>query len=392
MKYATFVLLICFISIGCATTSLPPVTKDLKLEEDEIRLWNRAKEEEKIINRSGMGYKDEELETYLNEIAKKLLPPEIFSYIPFRVSIIKNHLLNAFAYPNGAIYIHTGILARMDNEAQLATLLAHEMTHATHRHLVRQFRNIKNKTAFLATIEVTTAGLGGLGSLATLLGAIGTIAAVTGYSREHETEADREGFKHMVNAGYDPKEAPKLFLHLKKEVEEEEEKKEPFFFGTHPRLNERIENYETLLKTQSQGQWGNIQNTEIFLKKIGRVLLDNARDDLKAGRFKIAERGVEKYLKIKLQSAEASCLLGDIFRQRGEKRDIEKAREHYQKAISINPSYPDSYKGIGLMHYKQGEKALAQKALELYLFHSPQALDRAYIEEYIHQCKEGGKK
>ncbi len=377
--------------MGCATTSLPPVTKDLKLEEDEMRLWNRAKEEEKIIDRSGMIYKDEELEAYLNEIPRKLLPPEIFAYVPFKVSIIKNHLLNAFAFPNGVIYIHTGILARVDNEAQLATLLAHEITHATHRHLVKQFRDIKNKTAFLATIEVTTAGLGGVGSLATLLGAIGTVAAVTGYSREHETEADREGFKLMLNAGYDPNEAPKLFLHLKKEVEEEKGK-EPFFFGTHPRLKERIENYETLLKAQSQGQGVNIQNTEIFLKKTVKVILDNARDDLKAGRFKMAERGVEKYLKIKMESAEAYCLLGDIFRQKGEKGDIEKAGEHYQKAISINPSYPDSYKGIGLIHYKQGEKALAQKALELYLSHSPKALDRAYIEEYIRQCKEGGKK
>jgi peptidoglycan/xylan/chitin deacetylase (PgdA/CDA1 family) len=54
-----------------------------------------------------------------------------------------------FAFPNGVIYIHTGILARMDNEAQLATLLAHEMTHATHRHLVKQFRDIKIKQLFL---------------------------------------------------------------------------------------------------------------------------------------------------------------------------------------------------------------------------------------------------
>jgi tetratricopeptide (TPR) repeat protein len=94
---------------------------------------------------------------------------------------------------------------------------------------------------------------------------------------------------------------------------------------------------------------------------------------------------------MKSETAEAHCLLGDIYRQRGDKMDIERSKEHYQKAISIDPSYPDSYKGIGLIHYKQGERVLAQKILELYLFHSPKALDRAYIEEYIHQCKERGK-
>ena len=139
----------------------------------------------------------------------------------------------------------------MDNEAQLATLLGHEMTHVTHRHLVKMFRDIKNKTAFLATLQVATAGLGPIGSLAGTLGTIGTVAAVTGYSRENETEADKEGFHLVALAGYDVEEAPKLFLHLKREVEEEQIK-EPFFFGTHPRLQERIDNYNVLLKDNAR--------------------------------------------------------------------------------------------------------------------------------------------
>jgi predicted Zn-dependent protease len=390
MRLTGISLLFYFLVMGCVTTSLPPVTKDFRLEDDEKRLWLRSEEEQKVINRSGVIYRDEELEVYLNEIAEKLQPAEVLTHIPFKVIVIKNHHLNAFIYPNGVLYVHSGLLARMDNEAQLATLLAHEMTHATHRHLIKQFRDTKNKAAFLATISVTTAGLGVYGSLATLLGSIGTMAAIRGYSREHETEADEEGFRLMASSGYDPREAPKLFTHLKKELEEEK-RKEPFFFGTHPRVVERLENCETLLKTRPQEQREGILNTEIFLKKISRIILDNARDDLKAGRFKIAERGVEKYLTVKSESAEANSLLGDICRQRGEGDDLAKAKAHYQKAISINSSYPDSYKGIGLIHYKQGEKTIAKQALELYLSLSPQALGRTYVEEYIHQCKEGGK-
>src|SRR4030067_1130229 len=96
-------------------------------------------------------------------------------------------------------------LQEWTTEAQLATLLAHEMTHATHRHAIKQFRDARNKTAFLAVITAGTSGL------AAPLGALGTLAAITGYSREQEAEADREGFKLMVKAGYDPGEAPKLF-------------------------------------------------------------------------------------------------------------------------------------------------------------------------------------
>jgi predicted Zn-dependent protease len=383
-EYTKIALLLLLILSGCATTNLPPVTKSTfaTLEEDEKGLWRRSEEEQRIINRSGLIYKDEELENYLNEIARKLTPPEVLNYFQFKVKVIKNPYLNAFSYPNGVIYVHTGILARMDNEAQLATLLGHEITHITHRHAVRTFRDIKNKTAFLATLQVSLAVFNNdiVRELVNILGAIGTIAAVSGYSQELETQADVEGFKLMLSAGYDPYEAPKFFLHLKKELEDEQIK-EPFFFGTHPRLQERIQNYNSFL---TQLQYPNVtKNTEVFLQKTKNVILDNAFLDLKAGRFNMAKRGAEKYLSIKPDDARAYYLLGEIHRQRGEKDDPEKAKENYEKAISLDPSFPDSYKGLGMIYYKQGEKFLAKKYFELYLSVYPEAPDKAYIEEYL---------
>lgn len=383
MKQIVLPLIILLTLTGCSTTSLPPVTaQNFTFEDDEKRLWLRAEEEQKVINNSGLIYKDETLENYLNEVAKKLNSPTASTYIPFKVVILKNPYLNAFAFPNGVIYLHTGILARMENEAQLATLLAHEMAHPIHRHAVKEYRDIKNKTAFLATLQVTTGGL------VFAVGALATLASVSGYSQELETEADLEGIKLMINAGYDPSEAPKLFTHLRKEVEGEKIK-EPFFFGTHPRLEERIENYETFLQTIKHT--GGIKNTGLFLEKINKVILDNSYLDLKAGRFKIAQRGVEKHLTIKPNDAEAYYLLGEIFRQRGEEGDAEKAKEHYQKAIFINPDYPDPHKGIGLICYKQGDISQAKKFLELYMTLSPKAPDSAYIQEYIKQFNTGGQ-
>jgi predicted Zn-dependent protease len=388
MRYGVLTLLFCLIVAGCATTRLPPVTTGgFTFEDDEKRLWLRSEEEQEVLNSSGLLYEDEELEVYLNEIAKKIQPPEVLEHIPFKVKVIENPHLNAFAYPNGTLYVHTGILARMENEAQLVTLLAHEMAHCTHRHALRQFRSTKNMTAFLATVQVTVGGLGyGIGDLATLLGAVGTLAAVTGYSRESETEADMEGMKRIVEAGYDPEEAPKLFIHLKKELEEDK-RKEPFFFGTHPRLKERIKNYETFLKTEYQGKLEGMKNSEIFLEKIHRVIFENACLDLKVGRFKVAQRGAKKYLTMRPNDPKAYCVLGEICRQRREEGDTKKAKEHYQKAISIDQSYPDAHKGIGLIYYKEGERTLAKKSLELYLSLSPQASDRAYVEEYIEKLQ-----
>ncbi len=95
----------------------------------------------------------------------------------------------------------------------------------------------------------------------------------------------------------------------------------------------------------------------------------------------MAKRGAEKYLSIKPDDARAYYLLGEIHRQKGEKDDSE-------KAISLDQSFPDSYKGLGMIYYKQGEKALAKKYFELYLSVYPEAPDKAYIEEYLKTLQE----
>ena len=158
---------------SCATTNIAPVgqQESFKLEKDEKRIWNRSKEEQARINRSNLIYDDPPLTAYVNSVAQQLIPQDVEDMgLSIEVKVIKNPLLNAFAYPNGAIYVHTGILAKMDNEAQLSTLLGHEMTHATHRHAVRQFRSVKNMAAVLATIQMASVPFGVYGDLANVLG------------------------------------------------------------------------------------------------------------------------------------------------------------------------------------------------------------------------------
>lgn len=370
---------------GCATTHLPPVSSEnFSFEEDEKRLWRRSAEEQEVLDEGGVIYRDKRLSRYLNNVARKLWPPKVFERIPFRIEVIKNPYLNAFAYPNGVIYLHTGILARMENEAQLATLLAHEMTHATHRHAIREFRSTKNKTAALATLRFTIGHVPVAGDLASLLGGIGAMGAVSGYSKGLETQADTEGFLRVVEAGYDPRETPKLFLLLKEEVEAEKIE-EPFFFGTHPRLKERIDNYYDLIETLSPEKRKGVKNKAAFLKKTRHLLLVNAELDLKAGRFQLARRSAEKYLALRPKEARAHYLMGEIYRQRGGDGNLQEAKNHFQKAISINRKDPDAHKGIAMVYYKLGEKQRAKKSFRSYLSLAPRASDRGFIEETIKQ-------
>lgn len=385
MKF-NLLIFILFSVAGCyVTKTIPPVAKNFAIDADEKRLWKRSEEEQKILDRSGMIYKDKDLEEYLNQVLLKLQPIETLGHISFRVKVIRNPYLNAFAYPNGALYIHSGVLARMENEAQLASLLAHEMTHSTHRHALRAFRRLKGQNALHAEAGRPFAGSDRAGDLENILGTAGSLAAVTGYSQELENEADMVGLRLMLRAGYDPAEALVLFEHLKRELEEDG-REEPFFFGTHPRIQRRIENYKNLLGSRYEGKRGGIKNRDVFLARVQKIIPDNAWVDLRFGRYDSAYRGAIRYLTASPNDPEAYYLLGEISRQRGVVEETKKAKAYYKKAISLDPSYSDPHRGIGLIYFKEGERALAKKSFESYLLLSPSAPDRGYIRRYLRQC------
>jgi predicted Zn-dependent protease len=381
MKYLALIMVVWCLVAGCATPRPIPVTRPLTADEEEQMIWRRAQEELDAINDSGMLYQDVEIENYLNRIAAKLHANSISSDFSFQIKVIKDPSLNAFAFPNGAIYIHTGILARMDNEAQLAALLAHEIVHCTHRHSLRTLRSIKDRTQ---------ANNARVRELAQLLGITGSITSTSGYTRELETEADRVGLDLTVKANYDPREILNLFELLKQEIELEGIE-EPYFFGTHPNVGQRIENVNNWLAEKYHGKITGIKNTDVFQSKISRLVLDNARLDLRQGRYFVAQRAVEKFLAIKQDDARAYFLLGEIFRQRGRQDDAAAAIKNYEKSISLNPSFPEPHKAMGLIHYKDGEKGLAKKYFESCLLLSPETIDRAYIQGYLKLCVTNGE-
>ena len=381
MKNIALIIAVCCLVAGCATSRPIPVCQTLTASEEEQMLWRRAQEEQDAIDGSGLLYQDTEIENYLNQIAEKLQTNSISADISFQIKVIKDPKLNAFALPNGAIYIHTGILARMENEAQLAALLAHEMTHCTHRHSLKTLRNIKDRTqAKSATIR----------ELAQLLGITGSIASINGYTRELETEADRVGLDLAVKANYDPNEVIKLFELLKQE-NEIEGVEEPYFLGTHPKVQQRIENVNRWLAENDRGKIKGSKNTIKFQSRMSRLMLENARLDLRQGKFFIAQSTVKKYLSVNPDDAQAYFLLGEIFRQRGWKNDSVAAINNYEKSISLNPSFAESHKAMGLIHYKDGEKRRAKKYFESCLLLSPNTADKAYIQGYLKLCAANGE-
>ncbi|MGQ0577666.1 MAG: M48 family metalloprotease [Betaproteobacteria bacterium] len=381
----------CLALVSCATTNLAPfgaAGTAPQTEKDEEQLWQTAGQLEQRIDNSGARYKDPELDAYLTAIAKKLLPPD--AQVPGdgpRVKVIQNPLLNAFALPNGAIYVHTGILARMDNEAQLSALLGHELIHFTHRHAVKQTRGAQNEITFVRIIQIMLPGMEGVTGP---LGSLWTLTSTSGYSRELETEADEQGLRAMVAAGYDPKHAPVLIEHLRQDLGEKKVE-ERFFFGTHPRLDERMNNFRRLLDTQYAAQArdvARITNAENFLGRTDQLLLDNAVLDINLGRLKTARVAIEKHLKRHPRTARAHFLMGEVHRRTGpEELHVQSAIAAYQEAARHDPTYAGPRRELGFLYRARGANDQARIEFEQYLILSPQATDALIVQGYLKELE-----
>src|SRR5436305_15295416 len=147
-------------SISCVSTRVPPISSQgssFTPLRDEQALWEQAREEEKKLLGEVKLYGDPGLETYLEEVVGRLNPPAMAANpaVQYRVRVIEDSTLNAFAYPHGSIYVHTGLLARMEDEDELATVLGHEMSHVEYRHMLRYQRSEHNKAVGLSVAAVT---------------------------------------------------------------------------------------------------------------------------------------------------------------------------------------------------------------------------------------------
>ncbi|HEY2986527.1 MAG TPA: M48 family metalloprotease [Candidatus Binatia bacterium] len=374
---------------SCTPVNLAPIgsgAQAFQAEKDEQKLWETADQIQTRLQKSGLLYEDRELEAYLEAVAAKLLAGRLqAAQVAPRVKVIKHPFLNAFTLPNGSIYFHSGLLARMDNEAQLATIMGHELTHFINRHTAKELRNAQNKVVAARVLQVVLVGTL-FGSLADPLPALWASASVSGYSKDLETEADEDGLRAMVEAGYDPNESINAFNLLNQE-RDETKVKEPFFFGTHPLLEERIGNYRRLLNERYQGaaqRPDRRANTEEYRSRIHQVLLDNAMLDLELGRTKIAQLAIDKHLARDPNSARGHFIMGELCRRT---RRMDEALKAYLQAASLDAQYADPHRELGLLYRAQSRSQEARAEFEKYLALKPTAIDAPIIAGYVKESR-----
>jgi metalloendopeptidase OMA1, mitochondrial len=165
----------------------------------------------------------------------------------WRVSVVRSNQVNAFCLPGGKIVVYTGILPVAQTEAGLATVMGHEMAHATLRHGSERLLQQKATQTMMTGVQVSVGDMSYEQQRA-VMGAIGAGAqygVLLPFSRDHESEADAIGLRYMARAGYDPRQAVEFWKRMSKASAGGE--KPPEFMSTHPSDATRIENLERLL-------------------------------------------------------------------------------------------------------------------------------------------------
>ena len=174
-----------------------------------------------------------------------------------------------------------------------------------------------------------------------------------GYSRELETEADEVGYRRLLQAGYDVRESPKVFEHLMREVKTEDIQ-EPFFFSTHPKLKERLDNMNRL-SSRAVGGGDGTQRDE-YSRKVQKARIDTLESMLSMGRAKQALIVLENEANLRELPPHALYWRGEAYRRRGEKGDTQKAEASYRAAIQAAPAFAPSYRALGIILLKDGKQ------------------------------------
>jgi predicted Zn-dependent protease len=370
--------------VGPGARSSPPVSGGVEIE---AAVLERSRIEQQQIRDENRLYRNPRLSGYLNRIARRLQPP---GSLRIQVFVLEDPRVNAFAYPDGSIYVHTGLLACLENEAQLAAVLAHEVAHCTEQHALKVFKRKAGQTVTVSAINEDPDATGSLRRRNPLQDAERPSSAFSGYCRRLELEADRVGLDLLVNAHYDPKESLAAFRRLAAGMLPEGAE-EPVLRAARRLLAERLTALRKRLADAARSNRSGMVNQARFLAHIRPVFLENAWLELKMGRLASAAVTAQKYYRLKPGDARAHFLLGEIARQQGGAKNSERALAHYRKSISLDPNFAEPHKASGLIHFKAGHKQLAKKHFDACLSMSPTRNDDAYIRDYIRQCNVTGE-
>ena len=399
-------LLCCLVLAGCkagapvtdAQTALgespdnaayqPVLTPDIAVGQrpesssDEAGLWLMVDRSEARTRTSGELIRDPALNAYVRNIVCTLAGPYCRDV---RVYIARVPHFNATMSPNGMMVVWSGLLLRVRNEAQLATVLGHEIGHYLRRHGVERFRRIRDTYGFLTFMSMGMAMVGI--PLVTDIAVLAAQGGLSSYNRSDETEADAIGLARIAEAGYHPGEAALVWDNVIKEYEVSgEERRFSLFLSSHPRPEDRRFDLtrradEILAKPGVQ----HARHTERFRAAIAPWRQRLLRDEVRRHEYKRSLGLLDMLLEDGFRVGELHYFKGEVYRLRDDTKldDRAAALREYATAMRIGGHPPELFRSRGLLKLRMKDRAGAVASFRQYLKNRPDAPDRSYILSLI---------
>ena len=264
-RFAASGLALGLLVAGCARN---PATGNRELmlvsESQEIQMGQQYDKE--VIASIGL-YPDPALQTYIQTLGSKLAATSERPKLPWTFRVVDDPAVNAFALPGGFIYVTRGILAHMTSEAQLATVVGHEIGHVTARHTAAQIS------------KQQLAGLGlAIGSIASPT--IERYSGIAGqalslmflkFSRDNENQADELGVRYSSRANYDAREMANV-MRLLDRMSSGSGGRLPEWLATHPNPGNRLEHINTMISHMQQDFAGTMVNREAYERRLDGII------------------------------------------------------------------------------------------------------------------------
>ena len=342
IKISLFTIAMTFTLGGC---SVNPVTgeKQLSLIGESQELAMGAEQYVPTQQtQGGQFYVDPELPLYVREVGQKMAAVSDRPDLPYEFVVLNSSIPNAWALPGGKIAINRGLLTELGDEAQLASVLGHEIVHAAARHSVQRMQQGM----------LISAGVAGLGFALSdnewsglIMGgaALGAQLALAQYSQGDELESDHYGILYMKEAGYDPAAAVELqeiFLKLS------EGRQSGFIdglFATHPPSAKRVEENRQLARKIGTGGY---RGKDVYDRRMAKLRSlqpaydahDKVMELASKGEMKAALDKVNEAIRLLPREAMFYALRGRIYQ---EQKQDDKASTDFEKAVEL---YPEMFK------------------------------------------------
>jgi predicted Zn-dependent protease len=356
---------------GCATN---PVTGKSQLmlmsEEQEIDI-DRSYAPVQFSSDYGK-VQDPALGAYIQQTGKRLTDHTHRPHMPYSFQVVNATYINAYAFPGGSIAITRGILLSVDNEAELAALMGHELGHVNARHTAQQMTKGTLTQAVIGGLSVATgAALGsGYGQLASQLGMVSAGALLAAYSRENEREADELGLAYMVRGGYSADGFVGLMDMLRSQSKSKHSAIE-LMFATHPMSDERyqtaVENVQNHYKADRKKPF----YRERYMDNISSLRrIEGAIDAMQDGekelidkKYKEAENQFQRALKIAPNDYTALVMMAKC---QYLQEDWAKTRQYAGRAKDAYPGEAQAWQISGIVNLKTKKYEAAYTDFEQY--------------------------